>query len=77
MCFELRRRPRGPAKCDENNGCVQVRQESNPRRVNRSNVFSTVSANTAPKTFRLAYAFSMRYMLGFGSGTSGAATLAV
>jgi len=75
MRFELRR-PRGPTKCDEDSGCVPVRQESNPRRVSRSNVFSTVPANAVPKTFRLAYAFSMRHVLGFGSGTFGAATLA-
>jgi hypothetical protein len=53
-----------------------VRQESNPRRVSRSNVFGTVPTNAAPKTSRLAYAFSMRYVLGFGSDTSGTATLA-
>jgi N-acetylglucosamine kinase-like BadF-type ATPase len=45
-----------------------VRQESNPRRLSRPNVFGTVSAMGVPKFPRLAYAFSMRYVLGLDGG---------
>jgi N-acetylglucosamine kinase-like BadF-type ATPase len=45
-----------------------MRQESNPRRVTRGNVFSTRSAIAAPKYAPLAYAFSMRYVLGLDGG---------
>jgi N-acetylglucosamine kinase-like BadF-type ATPase len=45
-----------------------VRQESNPLRVSYSDVFGTVAANAVPKTSRLAYAFSMRYVLGLDGG---------
>jgi N-acetylglucosamine kinase-like BadF-type ATPase len=45
-----------------------VRQESNPRRMSLGDVFSTGSAFAAPKTSRLAYAFSMRYVLGLDGG---------
>ena len=45
-----------------------MRQESNLRYVSLSNVFSTVSAIAVPKLPRLAYAFSMRYVLGLDGG---------
>ena len=45
-----------------------MRQESNPRCTNRGDVFSTLSVIAAPKSFRLAYAFSMRYVLGLDGG---------
>jgi N-acetylglucosamine kinase-like BadF-type ATPase len=45
-----------------------VRQETNPRGVSRSNVFSTATAFATPKTTRLAYPLSMRYVLGFDGG---------
>jgi len=45
-----------------------VRQESNPRRISRGNAFSTVPTFAAPKSSRLAYAFSMRYVLGLDGG---------
>jgi len=45
-----------------------VRQESNPRRKGHSDVFSTVSTFTTPKSPPLAYAFSMRYVLGLDGG---------
>src|SRR5260370_38411616 len=70
MRFGLRCPSRGLAKCDENSGCVPVRQESNPRQFCRRSVFSTRSAFAAPKTFRLAYAFSMRYVLGLDGGAA-------
>jgi N-acetylglucosamine kinase-like BadF-type ATPase len=68
MRFGLRRPPRGPAKCDENSGCIAVRQECNPRRVTHRDVFSTRLAFTPPKSSPLAYAFSMRYVLGLDGG---------
>jgi N-acetylglucosamine kinase-like BadF-type ATPase len=68
MRFGLRRPPRGPAKCDENSGCTAVRQECNPRRVTHRNVFSTRFAFAPPKSSPLAYAFSMRYVLGLDGG---------
>jgi hypothetical protein len=68
MRFGLRRPQPGYAKCDENSGCIPVRQESNPRHVSCSNVFNTAPANSAPKASRLAYAFSMRYVLGLDGG---------
>jgi N-acetylglucosamine kinase len=45
-----------------------VRQESNPRCIGYSDVFSTVSTFATPKTARLAYPFSMRFVLGFDGG---------
>jgi N-acetylglucosamine kinase len=45
-----------------------VRQESNPRHTSRPDGFSTVSAIAVPKPPRLAYAFSMRYVLGLDGG---------
>ena len=45
-----------------------MRQESNPRVVTPRNVFSTASGIAAPKSRRLAYAFSMRYVLGLDGG---------
>src|SRR3984957_12017541 len=68
MRFGLRCPPRGRAKCDENSGCAPGRQESYPPHGNRRNVFSTGSAIAVPKLPRLAYAFSMRYVLGLDGG---------
>jgi N-acetylglucosamine kinase-like BadF-type ATPase len=68
MRFELRCQPSGFAKCDENSGCIPVRQESNPRRLGHGDFFSTFSAIAAPKSPWLAYAFSMRYVLGLDGG---------
>jgi len=45
-----------------------VRQESNPGRKSHSDVFSTVSTFATPKGPPLAYAFSMRYVLGLDGG---------
>jgi len=45
-----------------------VRQESNPRRKGHSDVFSTLSTFATPKGLPLAYAFSMRYVLGLDGG---------
>jgi N-acetylglucosamine kinase-like BadF-type ATPase len=47
---------------------VPVRQESNPHRTSHRNAFSTTAAFDAPKRSLLAYAFSMRYVLGFDGG---------
>src|ERR1700686_254236 len=68
MRFGLRRRPSGPAKCDENSGCVPVRQESNPCGGTRRHVFSTGIAFAVPKDSGLPFAFSMRYGLGLDGG---------
>jgi N-acetylglucosamine kinase-like BadF-type ATPase len=68
MRFGLRCPLRGLAKCDENSGCFPVRQESNRRQFRRRSVFSTTPAVTVPKTCGLAYAFSMRYVLGLDGG---------
>ena len=68
MRFGLRCPPRGPAKCDENSGCVPVRQESTPFSPCRRNTFSTLSVLAVPKCGRVAYAFSMRYVLGLDGG---------
>src|SRR5882762_5222452 len=68
MRFGLRCPPYGVTKCDENSGCAPVRQESNPRRKSLSDVFSTVSTFATPKGPPLAYAFSMRYVLGLDGG---------
>jgi N-acetylglucosamine kinase-like BadF-type ATPase len=68
MRFGLRCPPRGPAKCDENSGCVPVRQESSPLLPSRGNAFGTLSALAVPKCGRVAYAFSMRYVLGLDGG---------
>jgi glucosamine kinase len=57
-----------PAKCDENSGCIPMRQESNHRRAGRGNAFSTVPANAVPKTVPFAYPFCMRYVLGLDGG---------
>ncbi|HEV3420932.1 MAG TPA: BadF/BadG/BcrA/BcrD ATPase family protein [Candidatus Acidoferrum sp.] len=68
MRFGLRWPPRCPAKCDENSGCLAVRQESNPRYVRCRNAFGTAAVFTFPKISPLAYAFSMRYVLGLDGG---------
>src|SRR5258708_1083714 len=68
MRFGLRCPPCGVTKCDENSGCAPVRQESNPRRKSHSDVFGTVSTFATPKGPPLAYAFSMRYVLGLDGG---------
>src|SRR5258708_32935851 len=68
--FGLRCPPCDVTKWDENSGCPPVRQESNPGRKSHSDVFSTVSTFATPKGPPLAYAFSMRYVLGLASGVT-------
>lgn len=68
MRFRLRWQPCGTAKCDENSVCVPVRQESAPRLVGGGNAFGTLSALGVPKCGCVAYAFSMRYVLGLDGG---------